>query len=176
MKKKSDQFTKEELKVVGACMQVLNYSSSNALVMDIPISFNADLLFQLISPAWFLLPELNLSRATYNLWRLTRGSKVVTGRVTRDVKMSLHTKNKYRHRMRGKKKAPMKFFRSAPRPGSYFLSFFLSSRNERETASSTTHSFALLKGNELPVPMTFALVSPSPFVLNSTQSTHGTHN
>ena len=68
-----------------------NYHFSNASVMNIPISFNAGLLSQLISPAWILIFELNPSRATYNLWRLTRGSRVVTGRVGRVVEMPLHT-------------------------------------------------------------------------------------
>ena len=68
-----------------------NYSSSNAPVMNIPISFNAGLLSQLTSPALFLIFEPNLNRATYNSLRLTRRSRVVTGRVGRIVLMNLHT-------------------------------------------------------------------------------------
>ena len=70
-----------------------------------------------------------------------------------------------------------KLFRNARKPRfifSFLLSFFF--RNEQEDASSTVHSFALLKDNELPVPMAFALASSSSLVLNSMQSTHETHN
>ena len=60
--------------------------------------------------------------------------------------------------MRGGKKASAKLFRNAPRPWFVFI-FLLSSKkkNELEAASSTAHSFALLKDNELPVPIAFAL-------------------
>ena len=60
-------------------------------MMDIPISFNADLLSQLISPAWLLIFELNPSRKAYNLRRLTRRLSVLTGRVGRTVLMFLYT-------------------------------------------------------------------------------------
>ena len=127
--------------------------------MRIPTSFNAGLLSQLISPAWFLIFELNPSRATYKIWRLTRGSRVVTGRVGRVVLMILHTytyiqKKKHRHQIR-RRKASAKLFRNAPRPRFFFL--VISSKNQLEAASSATHSFALLKDDKFPVLMAFAL-------------------
>ena len=61
--------------------------------------------------------------------------------------------------------------------GSSFLSIFpfLKKRNELEAASSTVHSFASLKSNEVPVPMAFALASSFSLGLNSMQSTHEMH-
>ena len=71
----------------------------------------------------------------------------------------------------------MKLFRNACKPRlifSFYLSFF-KKRNELEAASSTVHSFASLKGNEVPVPMAFALASSFSLGLNSMQSTHEMH-
>ena len=72
--------------------------------------------------------------------------------------------------MRGK--ASLKLFRNVRKPR-FIFSFF---RNERGAASFTVRSFASLKGNEFPVPITFALASSSSLVQNSMQSTHETHN
>ena len=71
-----------------------NYSSNNTPVVDIPISFDAGLLSQLIGSAWFLIFELSPSRATYNSSRLTRGLSVVTGRVGRIVSICLHSQKR----------------------------------------------------------------------------------
>ena len=73
-----------------------------------------------------------------------------------------------------RKKNVSKALPQCARPWFVFI-FLLSSKNELEAASSTAHSFALLKDNELLVPMAFALASPSSFVLNSMQSAHEMH-
>ena len=51
----------------------------------------------------------------------------------------------------------MNLFRNAPRPRFVFIffSFLFSLKNELEAASSTARFFALLNGNELPMPITF---------------------
>ena len=148
-KKRVTSAQKKSWKERESACKCSNYSSSDAPVMGIPISFNTSLLSQLISLAWILILELNPSRATYSLSRLTRGLSVVTGRVGRIVLISLHEKKK--------KRALAKLFRNAPRPWFVFI-FLLSSKKKKnglEAASSTAHSFALFKYDELPVPMAF---------------------
>ena len=124
-KKRATNTQKKSWKERESACKCSNYSSSNAPVIDIPISFNAGLLYQLTSPAWFLIFELNPSRATYKELRLTRGSRVVTGKVGRVVLMVLHTHThtqKRRHRMRKKKRQQSSF---AMRLGLGLSLFFL---------------------------------------------------
>ena len=89
------------------------------------------------------------------------------------------TKN-YRHQMRREKKRRPSPFAMRLGLGSSFYLFLLQKKKKKlEAASSTAHSFALLKDNELPVPMAFALAffssSFSSFVLNSMQPIHEIH-
>ena len=66
-----------------------------------------------------------------------------------------HLKN-HRHQMRRNKNRQQSSFAMCLGLDSSFY-FFFSSKNQLDAASSTAHSFALLKDNELPVPMAFAL-------------------
>ena len=169
-RKRATNAQKKSWKERESTCKCSNYSSSNEPVMDIPISFNAAMLSQLISPAWILIFELNPSRATYKNWRLTRGSRVVTGKVGRVVSMNLriHTQKKKNHRHQMGEKRRWSYFAMRLVLGSSFISFFLFSKkmNGRPPALLSI-PFALLKDNELPVPMAFA---------SSMQSTHETHN
>ena len=125
-KRRATNAQKKSWKERKSACKCSNYSSSNAPVMDTPISFNAGLLSQLTSPAWFLIFELNLNRATYNSSRLTRGLSVVTGRVGRIVSMFLHTHTHTKKKTPpsdGGKKA-FKLFRNA-RKSRFIFSFFL---------------------------------------------------
>ena len=68
-----------------------------------------------------------------------------------------HTQKKETPPSDAGEKASMNLFRNAPRPRFVFIffSFLFSLKNELEAASSTARFFALLNGNELPMPITF---------------------
>ena len=139
-KKRATNTQKKSWKERESACKCSNYSSSNAPVIDIPISFNAGLLYQLTSPAWFLIFELNPSRATYKELRLTRGSRVATGKVGRIVLMVLHTHTHTKASPSDEeKKASATLFRNAPRPR-FVLIFLFSSKkmNWRPPAPPST--------------------------------------